>query len=115
MLYAFKCRECGVRIDRMNVKNPHPCDCGGILRRDFSFSFRPPLREHFNHALGQYVSSERSLEDGFKLASEKQSELTGADHKYIPVDPRDMKGLNVTEEGLDSQRQAWIKKGLEFK
>lgn len=112
MLFGFKCRNCGQTLDKVNDRTPSPCSCGGILRRDYSFSFKMPMEDHFNHAVGKYVSSERKLKDEFKAASDAASEQTGTEHRFVPVDPRDRTGLKVTDEGLDTQTKAWESHGL---
>jgi len=69
--------------------NPnHPSNCFGCriltvnLHQD---RFQP----HFNHAVGKAVTNRREYLDELKRASDKQSETTGIDADYQPVDLND--------------------------
>lgn len=57
--------------------------------RVFSVNPTSTFRPHFNAAVGQYVSSDRQFRDALRRGSDMQSERTGMEHRYVPIDPRD--------------------------
>jgi hypothetical protein len=71
------------------------------------------MPEHYNNAVGQFVTNKRQFYDGLKMKSEEASIRTGMDHNYEPIDPSDMadaKAHGVTDEGLDTTEKAlWVK------
>lgn len=67
------------------------------------------MREHWNNAVGQYVSNRRELDDAFKRSSEAASVRTGLNHEFVAVDPSDMRDASahgVNENLLESTRKA---------
>lgn len=67
------------------------------------------MPEHFNHAVGSYVSNEREFRDALKVMSEEQSYRVGIDHEYEYLSPADMADASahgVTEEGLEATERA---------
>lgn len=110
-LYEFKCRRCHTTVHMQARIAEEPCECGGLLRRVFSFSFKRPMPEHYNSAVGHEVSSERALKSELKQMGDDLSARTGIPHNFVPVDPRDKETLGVTDEGLDSTFDADVKSG----
>jgi hypothetical protein len=49
------------------------------------------MHEHWNHSVGKPVSSMRQFKDDLARASERQSEVTGMEHRYVPVDMSEVK------------------------
>lgn len=103
-IYAFRCRECGSYKEALS-RETTPCSCGGVYRRQFSFSVKPDMPGHFNHAVGRYVSNEAEFKDSLKKLSEKDSKTFGVDVSYAPVDYSDRQSLGVTSEGLAETKQ----------
>lgn len=81
--------------------------------RVYSFTTGSGMPEHFNNALGEFVSDKRQFYDGLKRQSEVASIRQGFDVDYQPIDPSDMadpSNHGVTEEGLDdTYRASYIK------
>lgn len=112
-LYEFKCKGCGQIVHSTARINEESCDdCGGALRRVFSFSFKRPMQPHFNTAVGRDVAGERDLKNEFRRMSDAAEERTGIPHNYQPVDPRDKDTLGVTDEGLGDRFDADVKAGI---
>ena len=118
--YVFRCEACANVVQHYWTFEEHDthrgsalCEvCGGESRQLISSpSFHRGMSEHWNTALGNYVSNERQFKDGLKIASENATMLTGVEHNYQPVDLKDTKRLGVTEEGLDATRAAQVKAG----
>lgn len=116
--YKFQCPECGVLyretlpVTQRDVDlTCDSCPDAPFLERVFSFAYKSPLQEHFNVSTGSYVTSERTLKDEMKRASDERSERLGFDHSFTPVDPRETEALGVTEEGLDSTRRREVEEG----
>lgn len=102
-IYEFRCRTCG-RGFESQVNQTSNCICGDVQKRVYSFAtvgVTQPFQPHFNNSVGQVVHSQRDFEDKLKVASEKQSVRTGAEHRYVPVDSRDIKPH--TDEGMEDQ------------
>lgn len=98
-IYAFRCRECG-RTSESIRRDVLPCNCGGVLRRDFRFAFKPPTPAHFNHSVGAYVTNDRDFRDKLKEKSEEASARFGLDVSFAPIDYHDKASVGVTDEGL---------------
>lgn len=80
------------------------CICGGILRRTFTgIFFHRGIDPHYNRALGRYVSGQRSLKEGFKVASAEMSERMNQEVRYAPVDPHDYAACGVSEEAVEKR------------
>lgn len=104
--YEYRCKECNTRTSRVLTiaqyeSSPSlPCPCGSFFLRVYTtFAARFPMPDHFNNALGRYVTGKRDFVNGLKQASDERTEATGIVHNFQPVDLRDP-ALNVTEEGL---------------
>lgn len=76
------------------------CDCGSPIKRVFSFQFARPMPEHFNLAAGQFVRTERELNDVYKKKSDEVSERLGIPHDFQPVSQSERTALGVTGQGL---------------
>lgn len=95
-VYAFRCKDCGTRADA-ETRDPIPCSCGALMKRDWgSVQLSvPTFKPHFNHAVGEYVTSNAHFNDMLKLKGEK------AGSNFVRVDPGDMaeptKGTEIFE------------------
>jgi len=78
------------------------CERHSTYRQVLSFSYRPSLREHYNPAVGQHISTDAQFRSELTRASDIQSERTGITHNYQPIDIDDPQSLGVTGEGLDA-------------
>ena len=84
-LYSWTCSSCGRAVDLPTREAGQTCPCGSTLRRDYSnvrFG-RPAFQPHFNHAVGQYVSTDREFRDALKRGGE------AAESTYEPIYPGD--------------------------
>lgn len=119
MIYTFQCQSCFWEThDTISVPigapYPAPCQqCGGLVRRRVSFSFRRSLAPHFNQSTGNYVSNERDFADQLKRKSEEATLRTGMEHNYVPVDVTDAKALGVTDDGLEVTKRVRRNLGLD--
>lgn len=116
MLYHYRCTHCGTeatathRGDRLH----RVCSgCGSIepLRRVLGFAHKRSMPEHFNHAVGRPVSSERQFADDLKRASERATIETGIEHNYKPVEWGDKEALGVTGAGIAESNSIRSKRG----
>lgn len=112
--YQFRCDACRQLYTVDNPTHPQPCpSCGLSVKRVWSFTTGKGMPEHYNNAVGQFVTNKRQFYDGLKMKSEEASIRTGMDHNYEPIDPSDMadaKAHGVTDEGLDTTEKAlWVK------
>src|SRR4051812_21564319 len=92
-LFSYKCVDCGYLFDLTVNDPPVVCvRCDGWAKRDYSTVqlSRPTFVPHFNHTVGEHVSSSRDFDNALKRKSEEQSERTGMDHSYARLDPGDM-------------------------
>jgi len=103
-VYEFRCPNCGAAVTRhwsihddtdRDLYNSGAVACTecshGHLRRRFTFAPAPVMHEHWNHSVGKPVSSMRQFKDDLARASERQSEVTGMEHRYVPVDMSEVK------------------------
>lgn len=105
-LQMFTCTDCwyegeefaDVKIGEF-ISTPCPV-CGCRLQRKVSFSFHRSMPEHYNSAVGEFVSGKHSFRDALKRKSEEQTLRTGIEHNYEPVDLRDQAACGATDEGL---------------
>lgn len=114
MIYEYKCRQCGYRVDLTTLTGPYSCpNCeGGVVKRVFSFNVQPSMAEHYNPSVGTVVSSKRQHFDLLKRQSEAATIRTGIPHNYVPVDPADSRAVfGVTDEGLDATRAREVEDG----
>lgn len=111
--YEYRCPTCATRATlNRSIHDPEPlpksiltdcATCGHLSRyeRRFSFSFQPPMAEHFNRAVSKPIHSMRQFRDELKRRSEERTLATGIEHNYVPVDMGDTEALGVTNEGID--------------
>lgn len=114
-LYEYKCKNCNAVYESFTrgLEDVTPCaDCATPIKRVFSVSLQTPLHDHFNHAVGKYVTGKRQLRDEFKRASDDATERTGIEHNFVPVDPHDKETFGVTEEGLAETHNRKVQLGL---
>ena len=110
-MYSFVCVQCGTEVEsreHASIGQSHPSSpcplCGGRLVRYVapSFGVQRSMPEHFNIALGKPISNDAQFRSELSRASDEQSERTGMDAHYVPVDIREQAALGVTDEGLDT-------------
>lgn len=117
MFFDYLCQQCGrgtIHEDFSPIGQKHPqgrrCVCGGVLRRSvshvrvvkgMSWDFQP----HYNDTVGAPVSSIREFNELLHVRSNEQTEATGMQHDYQPVDPRDRAAFGITDEHVDSIEQ----------
>jgi hypothetical protein len=66
------------------------------------------MKEHWNSAVGQYVSNRQDMTEALKRQSEEASVRTGMDHDFQMVDPADMRDPSahgVNEDNLEGTRK----------
>lgn len=106
-IYEYRCTNCGASTDSTSRNITHPSNCcQAPLRRKFSVNVASTFKPHFNNAVGQYVRNEQEFRDALKRGSEQQSERTGMEHNYTPIDPRDMKPAG-DGSGAEESAKAW--------
>jgi hypothetical protein len=67
------------------------------------------MPEHFNNAVGEFITGKQQFYDGLKRKSEEAWARTGLDHDFQPIDPSDMRDPSahgVTDEGLEATYRA---------
>lgn len=113
--YSYKCPSCravytleaSITTD-LPERRPCPrCNFNGS-HRDYSFNLAPSFQEHFNNALGRYVSNNRDFTDGLKIQSAEMSERMSQTVDLQPLSPAEMREASahgVTEEGLYETRK----------
>jgi len=112
--YQYRCQGCrrlfasGERADITTCP-----DCQGPAVRKFGFYVSTGVKEHFNNAVGEYVSNSHQMSEALKRKSEEMSVRTGIDHDYQYVEPADMAdpsahgaSPDVLEETRRRQRDA---------
>lgn len=108
--YQFRCDGCGNYYTVNNNTHPQPCPtCGMRVTRVWAFTTGKGMPEHFNNAVGEFVSSKQQFYDGLKRKSEESYVRTGLEADYQPVDPSDMRDPSahgVTEDGLEATYRA---------
>jgi hypothetical protein len=57
------------------------------------------MREHWNDAVGRYVSNRQEMSDALKRAGDEYSERTGLDTQYEYVSPADM--MDASAHGVN--------------
>jgi hypothetical protein len=116
MIYEYKCPVCsnaivtGHRDDRFYAT----CDaCGfeGDFKRVFAVNIKPPMHEHFNHAVGKPISDMKQFRDELRRKSDLASEQTGIEHRYAPIDMNDRETLGVTGDGIDESNRLRERRG----
>ena len=105
MLYSYICNQCGREAVDDNFSPlgqplARRCVCGGVLRRSVGrvsiarsgdFGFEP----HFNDAVGAPVTSMRDFREQLAAKARANTEATGIEHHYTPVDPRDRDAFGI--------------------
>jgi putative FmdB family regulatory protein len=115
-LYEYKCRNCGNIDSTLTHRGDSMGACprcqDGQLTRLFSIAVQRPMHEHFNHTVGQVVSSNRQFDNLLKQKSDEATERTGIEHRFVRHDPGDAKAIGVTDAGLDDSNKARRAQGL---
>lgn len=115
-VYAYRCRECGATRDSLQREDVQPCPCGGLSRRDWSrvqFGAQP-FKPHWNYATGTYVNNRNEFEDHLKRKAANNSDQTGMEHSYAPLDPGEIASLEPKTDTaiLEDQNRAIHDKGI---
>lgn len=103
--YNYRCSRCNrlfastVRADAITCQ-----DCQGQATRKFSFYIAGGLQEHFNTAVGEYVSTRRQMEDALKRKSEEASARLGIDHDFQYLSPAEMADMDA--HGVENPENA---------
>jgi hypothetical protein len=74
----------------------------------FSFYTGTGMKEHWNTAVGRYVSNRHDMDETLKRQSDEASVRTGIDHDYQYVSPAEMADPNahgVSEDALEPTRK----------
>lgn len=110
-VYEYRCGQCGAGesvyssiADYDPEAKPVCVECRVEMGRSYEpFPFRPAMPDHFNNALGRYVTGKKDFVDGLKQASDEATARNGIPHNYVMVDGRDNEAVGVTDgEGLES-------------
>lgn len=83
-------------------------ECFDPATRVFAFTTSTSMREHWNTAVGQYVSNRYEMSEALKRQSEQASIRTGIDHNYEMVSPSEMMdptAHGASEDGLEETRR----------
>ena len=67
-----------------------PDNCTGCRYKTVQVAATPAMQPHFNHAVGDYVTSDRDFREALKRAGERNSLATGMNHEYEPRYPGDL-------------------------
>lgn len=114
--YNYRCPSCNRLFATNEAGDRSPCpSCQGPAVRQFAFYVSGGLKEHWNNAVGQYVSNEHQMNEALKRQSEEMSVRTGMDHNYQYVDPSEMRDASahgVSEDNLETTRQVRHDAGL---
>lgn len=107
--YNYRCRSCNRLFATNTAADASTCpDCQGPAVRKFGFYVSGGLKEHWNNAVGQYVSNERQMTEALKRQSEEASVRTGTDHQFEYVSPAEMadaRSHGVNEDNLELTRK----------
>jgi putative FmdB family regulatory protein len=110
--YQYRCNSCRRLFATQTRADATTCpDCAGPATRKFGFYVASSLKEHWNQAVGQYVSNSHDMSEALKRKSEEMSVRTGIDHDYQYVSPAEMadpSAHGASQENLDEtyRRQA---------
>lgn len=102
VLFNYTCKSCRRTFATHDRADATTCpECQGPAIRNFSFSIQSGMKEHWNNAVGQYVSNRQDMGDALKRQSEEMSIRTGITHDYQMVEPADMRdaGAHGVDEG----------------
>lgn len=113
--YEYRCGTCGATTAVYSTitqydpdAKPVCVDCRVDMHRSYEpFPFKNAMPDHFNNALGRYVTGKKDFLDGLKQASDAASERNGIPHNYVMVEAGDREAVGVTDgEGLESTARA---------
>jgi predicted nucleic acid-binding Zn-ribbon protein len=108
-LYNYRCAKCGRLFATETRADKSTCpDCKGQAVRRYNFYTAVSMKEHWNQAVGQYVSNRSEMTDALKRQSEEASVRTGIDHEFELVEPSEMadaKAHGVDEDTLEESRR----------
>jgi hypothetical protein len=108
-LYQYRCNGCKRLFNTEHRGDSTTCEsCGNEAPRKFTFYTASGMKEHWNAAVGQYVSNRQDMQDALKRQSEEASVRTGTDHEFVMVDPADMRDPSahgVNEDSLEGTRR----------
>lgn len=92
-LYEYACRTCGHSEDRLQRDLSITCpDCSSPLYRQWGFNTAESFQPHFNHAVGQFVSSKQEFKDALSRGGDSHNTT------YSMVEAGDMPR---TEHGME--------------
>lgn len=97
MIYVYRCRECQTVIELPTRADSVNCpNCFTRAGRDYSsVQFSPDsVKPHFNHAVGQYVTSSRDFDEKLHVAGQEAGTV------YSRVDPGDMPSPGGDSESM---------------
>ncbi len=117
--YEYRCRTCGTTKSETNAEPKQvledPCiNCGAAMKRVYGISIMraSAVREHWNRALGQPVSSMQDFKRKAREASERYEEDTGIPANYTVVEPGDRDAaFGRTDAGLDATNRELVSSG----
>lgn len=98
--YVYRCRTCGQSFEsNTRALTSCPYCLGRDLGRDYSsVQFgSSPFQPHFNHAVGEYVTSSQHFNDLLKVKGEENG------HEFSRVDPGDIEPIRSHDDILDTQ------------
>ena len=107
--YQFRCNSCRRLFATTTPGDTAICTyCAEVGTRRYAFYTASGIKEHWNTAVGQYVSNQREMTEALKRQGEEMSVRTGLDTQYEYVDPADMRDATAhgaSEEGLEETRR----------
>jgi len=68
----------------------HGQDCFGCRVRTVQLAPSRAFQPHYNHAVGQYVSTDSEFRDALKRCSDRSTAETGIPHDFQPRYPGDI-------------------------
>jgi hypothetical protein len=107
--YQYRCKGCSRLFasgDRSDVTRCPYCQTGAT--RVFAFYTGTGMKEHWNTAVGRYVSNRHDMDEALKRQSDEASVRTGIDHQYEYISPAEMadpSAHGVSEDGLEETRR----------
>lgn len=111
--YEYVCVDCGVATISTKRAGDTFCQiCDGRAVRQWGFNPKLSMPDHYNNAVGKYVSNESALTEAFHVQSEAATERTGIPHKFVPVHPQDRETFGITDEGLDATHNQAVESGV---
>jgi hypothetical protein len=98
--YQYRCAGCGRLFASGERADVTRCpDCSQSATRVFAFYTSSSMREHWNTAVGQYVSNSQDMDRALKTKGEEMSVRTGIAHEYEYLSPAEM--ADPTATGAD--------------